>query len=399
MVEMSVASQEGILKFDPQLLPMRRISPSRVVLMRECPLREVLVANGLPKLLPSSPSARLGSAIHAFLEEVGRKEDKIIAKDLLELTWDRVLGEMEVLIAGNWLERHFVPLRRSVPDFEVRRIQAMALAEKMPHRASSAPWTPADGRHQARFGPEIPVSSSDGLISARLDSVVSSDGGVIIRDYKSGSLYESPWESNSPVRLSYEVQLKVYAALYFDAFGVWPFQLELVPLSGVATIVACDPDECRRLVDDARLLFMAVNHIIGEATARFSGVQWRLARPAPRVCASCEYRPACGPYRQGGVPEVEEGGSPRDAWGRIQAMQRLGNGSFAMSVTADHGLVHIRGLSGDARRHPALSACSPGDPVSFFGMRAAGSDGLFTESPMTTVYREPAASDQDTVKD
>ena len=80
-------------------------------------------------------------------------------------------------------------------------------------------------------------------------------------------------------------------------------------------------------------------------------------------------------------------------------MQKLGNGTYAMGVSTDRGLVHIRGLSGDARRHPALSACSVGDPVGVFGMRAAGSEGLFIESPMTIVYREPAASDQDTVKE
>ena len=62
---------EGVLEFTPRIEALKTISPSRFTALQECALREVWAASQTPQLLPSSPSARLGSIIHRLLQEAG----------------------------------------------------------------------------------------------------------------------------------------------------------------------------------------------------------------------------------------------------------------------------------------------------------------------------------------
>lgn len=64
--------QPGVLPRTPSIHPLKRISPSRFISLRECALREVWTANRQPSLLPTSPVAKLGTAIHKLLELAGK---------------------------------------------------------------------------------------------------------------------------------------------------------------------------------------------------------------------------------------------------------------------------------------------------------------------------------------
>ena len=69
-------------------------------------------------------------------------------------------------------KRHLVPLRKSVPDIEVRRIRTIQKVLEI----ANARWAaePRDESHRAvsRSGHEIRVQSNDGLIRGTIDAVI-----------------------------------------------------------------------------------------------------------------------------------------------------------------------------------------------------------------------------------
>lgn len=109
----------GLLPSAPALRPLRRISPSHHSSIEECGLREAWGATWRPPLLPSAPSAYLGSVIHALLESAGKGELYNAIPAAIEQRWAELLGNAETAMARSWTARPLQPLRLSVPDFEV----------------------------------------------------------------------------------------------------------------------------------------------------------------------------------------------------------------------------------------------------------------------------------------
>jgi hypothetical protein len=381
-----MAASPGILPPTPDLQPLGPISPSRFVGLQACALREVLAANRAPALLPTPPAARLGTVAHRLLEDAGRGRFDGAASADIDTRWDELLRASEQSAARSWLDRHLLPLSAAIPDFEVRKLQALAGARALTETSGAKPRT-EKSKLQPYLGYELAVATPDGQAGGRIDAVIASDKGPIIRDYKSGAIYEVTDSHERAIKEAYSAQLKLYAAIYAAMSGTWPSRLELVPVGNGPEPVEFTEDECSELLSAAVRLRNRVNGIVMSGASPASKMV-QLSTPAPTTCNYCSYRPNCSPYENART-STGTADWPRDERGELLEMRTLGNGRTMISLEASGRTVLIRGLDPNPDRHPALQLSTPGDAIAAFNLRAAGSPTSFSEGPYTVIYKVP----------
>jgi hypothetical protein len=385
----------GILSGNLPLAPLKRISPSRFQSLKECALRELWAVGGPPNQLPAAPAARLGSAIHRLLEEAGKGLFREGGRTAIEKRWDGLVGEAESVMQASWLERHFLPLKNAVSDFEVRKLRAIQLAQEITESFPAAQVPPGG---QGPRGTEVWVSTPDGLAGGYIDQVEASPAGPVLRDYKSGHILEEGASAQGAkvVKEAYEVQLKLYAAIYASTTGVWPARLELVPLQGPVREVAFTASECQELVRQAREAIVAINAILRNNAQE--AAETMLAAPSPAACRYCLFRPSCAAYKRAREHAVPEQTWPDDLWGTVREKRVLGNGKVLLAIqptTRCLPLATVRGLSPNPDRHPALPNLQVGNPVAVFGLKGGEQGATFRESAWTVIYRPEAAPGED----
>src|SRR4051812_44094900 len=109
---------EGVLFPPGGLKPLFSISPSRYCALSRCKLRELWACAGEPSRLPSSPAARVGAVIHKLLERAERGEFPAGNVEAIHRSWYEAISLAESRMSQEWLERHFVPLRRWMRGLE-----------------------------------------------------------------------------------------------------------------------------------------------------------------------------------------------------------------------------------------------------------------------------------------
>lgn len=381
----------GILPTAPALQPFRRASPSRYTSLRECALREAWSLCWRPPLLPKSPAARLGTTIHGLLESASKGELEDGRASILQLRWDALLQSTEYAMSQSWLEKSLLPLRLSVPDFEVRRLRGLASAAAIAEDVRDSRRRLSADR---TTGNEVWVASGNGLVGGYIDCVVETATDLIIRDFKTGAILDA--DEPDSVKACYQDQLKLYAALYQSSFGRWPTRLELIPLRGAAIRLSFTPAECLALLNAASTFLEQLNEKIEQlklATDPMVQPAYALAAPAPDTCRFCEYRPACLPYHERrGMATTENW--PRDVIGELVELRPLGNGKLSLSVS-DPSLgppVNVRGIDPDHDRHPALPFLQSQQDVALYNLRASSNPHTFGETVSTVVYASPAVT-------
>ena len=364
--------------------PLRNISPTVFTMAKECGLKAVWAANRKPRLLPASPTARAGIVAHQLLAEAGQGRLHP-DKQAIVTRWNELTQQIHSRIKASPIERHLVPLSRSVPDLAVRRIRAVQRAHDIARSRNLSRAGNRGVEEKSGYGYEIPVRSSDGLVRGRIDSVIPSAQGPVIQDYKSGSVLESSGENEGQLREEYLVQLKIYAALYAGTYGGWPSSLRIVPLSGTAQEIPFSKPECSELLSEAGTTFKKLNDCI--RTQPEASLLVRLAKPGPTTCRFCEFRPACPPYLAARV-EGNADGWPTDIVGSLAGISQLGNGKLMLRILTTGGLVNVPGIS-SSKRHPQLSELSTGDPIGVFALWRARPTAPYSESFLTTICRLP----------
>lgn len=376
----------GVLPPAPDLQPLGPISPSRFVGLQSCALREVLAASRTPALLPTAPAARLGSVVHRLLEYAGRGRFVGIGSAAIEARWEELVQASERSAARSWLDRHLLPLSTAIPDYEVRKLRALAGASALAETAALKPAPTEPGHHQF-LGYELAVATPDGQAAGRIDAVIFGENGPIIRDYKSGAIHEVGDTGERGIKEAYSSQLKLYAAIYAAMAGTWPARLELVPVGAEPEPVEFTVGECTSLLASALRLRDRINGIVKSGTSS-PAIMAQLATPTPTACGHCPYRPLCAPYGDA-LASGGNSGWPSDLRGELRGVQALGNGRLmALLHTAD-GTFRIRGLDPDPERHPALGQSTPGDRIAAFSLRPAGSTTSFSEGPFSVLYKIP----------
>ena len=374
------------------LKPLRSISPTTFSAIKKCALNVVWQRNGSSPLLPTSPKTRVGTVAHKLLAEAGR--GRLTATvDNVNARWHELLKEASTAIGHSLLERHLSPLERSVPDIEVLRIRTTRLALDIARKSQT---TRRRGRRHVTppsYGHEIPVQSADSLVRGTIDAVIPADGtGIIIQDYKSGSIVELEDGNEFHPKASYQTQMKMYAGLYAENFGEWPVSLALASLTGERQGVPFTKNECSNLLDEAKATLRWINETVKNHPS--TSLPPILASPSPEACIFCQFRPACGPYRIA-VAKQDREHWPLDVIGKVESLTRLGNSKMMLSLATGTDSVKIPGLSsGD--RHPALSALQPGDMAGVFNLRRSRPTAPYSESRLTTVhdFRETAENGQ-----
>ena len=368
-----------------KISPLKRLSPSRFLALKKCALREVWASDRAPLLLPLSPKARLGTVIHAILELSGKGQLGSDPSLQVDRVWANLISETEGNMSSSWLDSPLVPLSRSVADFEVRRLRARKIALAIAEASNSYVRSdlPSTG-----LGFEVWVETPDRTVGGRIDEIAPCTDGLKLRDYKTGLILENDKSDENPtVKAEYQIQLKLYAALYASSFGKWPTRLEVVDLDGREFEVPCDPSRCEDLLREAREVLVRINNSIASAASPQQAVR-NLADPSPSNCNGCAFRPGCPAYRTTRtVSQLADW--PKDVFGRVQYVRTLANGRCSLGVnlaTDPTTLVRVRNLEATASRHPALGRLKEGDLVGVFNLKADQEGRDFSELSMTTIY-------------
>jgi RecB family exonuclease len=369
---------DGIL--EPAHLPVEAppLSPSAFESLLTCGLRYAWEEAREPGRLPGFPSARLGSVVHDLFMRAGRGDiepQEPAVKEAWRAALDRIEGGMRC----SWLERPFVPLRSRVRHYEETRQAAVRQAIVLAHRAPALRKGAASGEGSL----EARLTSSDGRVSGRLDVALWTPAGVVIRDYKTGSVYEEVEEGKPAVKVAYQYQLKLYAALHADARGAWPVRIELMTVTGDIVDIPFRPDECEALFEEAKTAATVLWSRVADVRTGRRQID-TLASPGDG-CKWCRYRPVCPAYRP--WSEVQSGDASRrvDVWGEVRTLGTSRRGLAVLELDTDKGKTQVLDLDPSSNRNPALAQMVEGDRVAVFDASPM-SDRSLRAADQTVVY-------------
>ena len=350
---------DGVLELADLPVGTPPLSPSAYESLLACGLRYAWEAAKEPGRLPSSPSARLGSVVHDVFMLAGRghiEPREAAVKAAWRAALDRIEGRMRI----SWLERPFVPLRSRVRHYEETRQaavrQAIVLADHTP--ALSEGTSTGHGSMEAR------LTSSDGSVSGRLDAAVNTSSGVVIREYKTGSVYEEVEQGEPAVKVAHQHQLKLYAALHADARGTWPVRLEIMTVAGEIVEIPFSPGECDALIEDAKTSADALWRRVADVRNGRRAID-AIASPGD-PCRWCRYRPVCPAYRPWSETQSGEARGRVDMWGEVRGLETNRLGLTVLDLETSEGKFQVLDLNSSSDRNPALAQMAKGDRVAVF---------------------------------
>lgn len=286
------------------------------------------------------------------------------------------------------LEKRFVPLRDTAPKYEVARLRAEARAGELARKPALGE-TRAGEATASPYGYELHVESVDGLIAGRIDRALATERGTVLQDYKSGAIFSLQEGDVREIKAEYALQLRLYAALYYEATGTWPVRLELVPLAGDPQEVSFSQEECLRLLDQGKALLSDVNEKLARVSDGWDTVEASLATPSAAACRFCSFRPACSAYLSS-EHAADDREWPADVCGSFQSLTKLGNGRLILRVARNDGShVFVRDLAEDVATKTMASA-REGMLIGAFNLRRTGSPQAFESGALTTLYCQPA---------
>lgn len=369
----------GVFEKPIPLVPLKRISPSRYAQLKSCALREIWTAGGAPLFLPRNPAALLGTIAHQLLKDAGHSgADRVFDA---ERRWEQLVDGMNQELKKSWLEAVLSPLETSAPKHEVLKIRACTRAGQI----SSTRRTRRSGLGSVSgTGFELWVESQDKSVGGWIDAARRTKHGIVLTDFKSGDVLERPQGIlQKEVKESHRIQLRLYAALYFQTYRIWPNTIQIAPLIGTTLEVPFTQKECSALLDEAAATFTSINAVISTGTR---SVYKDFAIPSPQNCRFCTYRPTCPEYRVA-RKRVERGnGWPRDAFGTVWDINVLRGGEVNLRVTDDSGEKYTFRALG-LKRHPALQTIQRGDAVGIFNASLSSSGKEFSEGTLTVLYK------------
>lgn len=349
--------------------------------LRACALQEIWAASATPSLLPRNPLAILGTVAHQVLEEAGR-EDGFVAAE----RWTRRIATLNKELYQSWLDSRLVPLERLVPQYEVLKLRTCTRAQKI----AAAVTKQRSGRHVPGIGFEIWVESKDKSVGGWIDSVRQSRAGIELGDFKSGGLFEQHDSTRrGELKKDHQAQLKLYAALYFQTYGVWPSTIQIIPLAGAALDVPFTQAECKDLLEEATQTLTSLNASISHQET--VGPE-SFASPSPQNCRFCGYRPVCWRYQEEIGSGVQTDGWPKDAVGRVWDINVLSSSRVNLRVCGEGGTEYtFRALSSLIERNPSLREIQRGDRVGIFNAQTSANRLEFSESVSTVLYKLPGS--------
>lgn len=371
---------------------LSRISPSRFTRLKGCSLKEVIAGSeGKIQLLPTSPSAKVGLAVHGFLERAGKGEFDGLTKDQIRSAWDREIQSIESEMKANVLDAHLVPLYRNFRNFEVKMNLALNFAKTI---ADTRP-APTNEKPPYRFkkiGREVWLQNSSGTVGGKVDCIEFNENGIVLKDFKSGAIIDG---EDGSIKEQYIEQMKLYAALYFEEEKVWPKTLSLIGMGGETANIPFTTDECVHLLRSAEDQLNKVNTAIDENQDALSSLGGILATPSILECRFCTWRPGCMTYWENfSEKQPLPDGWPIDVSGKVRSIQKLNNGTCLLVLTESAGPVvgtggecRVLGINAQEPRFSILSHLKTSDSVRVTNLKKSGGSGGYHTTVFSAITR------------
>ncbi|WP_426277704.1 PD-(D/E)XK nuclease family protein [Chryseobacterium sp. S-02] len=301
-----------------------RISPSNFTALKGCHYKFILnKAIGGKPVLPVSIHSYKGTFVHRILEHISlgkiRSEEELSNYINNEL---KIINE-QILNDGNSI---YIPLHSKLKNFGLLKIKLKRfLIEKLKSK------NPVTG---IQFSSEKWYETNDKLVGGKIDLVCEYSNRIEIIDFKTGAitdeLLDDEGEKFKEVKIDYQAQLKLYAALFHEQTGKKVDRLFLVDLQKNKYEISFSFDECNQLIREAKKILMRINEEI--ATRIF------LANPTIENCKFCLNRPVCSYYKK----SLSNGLKTSDIIGRIIKSQKFLNGNVSLFLQTQIGNVTIK---------------------------------------------------------
>lgn len=315
-----------------KILPLARLSASQYYSVTQCPYKQVL-ANSLSRkhLLPNSPSAYLGSVLHKVIELISK--NVIENNEQFEFYWKLEIERKEDELKALGLS-HLVPLKHFANDFALKKLQVKNLikGKRLVHKSFTST--------ARKYLSEVALTNKDKTITGTADLITQDGDYISIADFKSGNIYEiQPGDEGDPITIikrEYELQLKLYAYLFYDMNGLFPRDLYIVTIANLYIEIIFTFEECERIYSDAITTLSSINKIISD------GDFDKLAVCNATNCRSCSCRPACIYYSNWHKVNYAQ---TRDLAGILMDINVFGNGTLGVELIADDARFFVNGFS------------------------------------------------------
>lgn len=264
------------------LKELNQISPSKYTVLRNCPLKIVLMKSYPDKLLLTSPNAYYGIVIHEMLDRITK--GKIIKENFQE-SFDNLILRQETKMIADGYKKEGASLVKRCRNFALKKI---ALSDKLDAKESRKRLNNWDSSTlRSRFinenVSEKDVENSQQTIRGKIDLIEIKNNEITIVDFKTGNIYKD--DSKKLIKEEYKEQLVLYGYLYYLTTGNYPNNLAIEDLWGKRRTIKFDIKEAKAIYETALDNLKNINKSIQKKN--------NIANPSIENCKYCTSKPRC----------------------------------------------------------------------------------------------------------
>ena len=350
---------------------LNHISPSQYYSAISCPYKLVLANSfGYQPLLPLNANAHFGSIAHKMIELISK--EIINDEQTFSEKWIDLINKKEEELKGKGLAG-ITPLKYFVTDFALKKNQIKNILQKRLEKIS-----PSIKASSSKFYPEKRLENLDKSITGIADLIIENDSGTTILDFKTGKIYSDAIDESGiteqVLKKDYEVQLKLYAHLYFLMNGKYPKALFIVTLSNDFIEVEFENYDCEIIYSEVLDFLATTNSFISKDDMK------SIAKPSIENCKYCSYRPACSFYKKWLPINFE---AVNDLFGTIEKVNRFSNDTLGLQLQTHEKQILINGLLMEDKK---AFESNIGKHVTLYNLKKTRQSLNATANNLTVVY-------------
>ncbi|GEM_PF-649609 len=322
---------------DYKIIPLNRISPSQYSSAIGCPFKLVLANSfGYQPLLPLNANAYFGSIVHTMIELISK--GVIVDEEIFSKNWTDLINQKERELKEKGLT-NIIPLKYFVTDFALKKNQIKNILQQKKEKIRGSSKTSS-----TKFYSEKKLHNSNKSITGIADLIIENDTGATILDFKTGKIYSDSIDESGitekVVKKEYEIQLKLYAHLYFLMTGKYPKALFIVSLSNNYIEVKFENRDCEAIYSEIITFLANTNLLITRNDIN------SVAKPSEDNCKYCSYRPACNFYTNWLITNFEK---VNDLFGTIEKVNQFSNETIGLQIKTLNKQILINGFTIEKR--------------------------------------------------